>query len=430
LRAVAGSGTIGAVQPAEPSQTAKFAAIARGQHRLTFRQPWILDDPYALSLVGAAWEQLYAQLRAIFPDRVLEEAMTGIVARSRYVEDALQTGTFEQYVILGAGLDSFARRRPDMLASTRVFEVDHPTTQAWKRERAEVMALPRSDRHVFAPVDFESDTLDAGLAAVGFDPSASTLFSWIAVMPYLTIDAIETTLHGLVRAARGSQVALSYGVREEYLDDVGRRFISLLQRVATQRGEPLVTLLSPTEAEDLLSRCGLSVLDHLDRLALSERYVAGRTDVPLPYTVERVITAAVPRCDQALAHLRRHGIAEEPEAVVGDAGYWHTRQIHAIQDRGIEVLVPPDGAMREGNRPGWEDGLYEQMREKLKTAHGRTLYALRKTTIEPVFGQIKYNRRIDQFMRRGRAAVQSELRLVAATHNMLKLHNHWISNPA
>jgi transposase len=137
-----------------------------------------------------------------------------------------------------------------------------------------------------------------------------------------------------------------------------------------------------------------------------------------------------PMLDQALAHLRRHGITEQPEAVVGDAGYWHTRQIHAIQDRGIEVLVPPDGAMREGNRPGWENGLYEHMREKLKTAHGRTLYALRKTTIEPVFGQIKYNRRIDQFMRRGRAAVQSELRLVAATHNMLKLHNHWISNPA
>ena len=137
-----------------------------------------------------------------------------------------------------------------------------------------------------------------------------------------------------------------------------------------------------------------------------------------------------PMLDQALAHLRRHGIAEQPEAVVGDAGYWHTRQIHAIADRGIEVLVPPDGAMREGNRPGWEDGLYEQMREKLKTAHGRTLYALRKSTIEPVFGQIKYNRRIDQFMRRGRAAVQSELRLVAATHNMLKLHKHWIANTA
>ena len=77
-----------------------------------------------------------------------------------------------------------------------------------------------------------------------------------------------------------------------------------------------------------------------------------------------------------------------------------------------------------------EDGVYEQMREKLQTDCGRTLYALRKITIEPVFGQIKYNRRVDQFMRRGRAAVHSELRLVAATHNMLKLHNHWIANTA
>jgi hypothetical protein len=72
-----------------------------------------------------------------------------------------------------------------------------------------------------------------------------------------------------------------------------------------------------------------------------------------------------PMLDQALEHLRRHGITEQPEAVVGDAGYWHTRQIEAIADRGIEVLVPPDGAAREGKRPGWEDGLYEQMREKL-----------------------------------------------------------------
>jgi Transposase DDE domain len=137
-----------------------------------------------------------------------------------------------------------------------------------------------------------------------------------------------------------------------------------------------------------------------------------------------------PVLDQALAHLHRHGICEQPEVVVGDAGYWHTRQIEAIAQRGIEVLVPPDGAARDGKRPGWENGIYEQMREKLQTAPGRALYALRKITIEPVFGQIKYNRRVDQFMRRGRAAVHSELRLVAATHNLLKLHNHWIANTA
>ena len=137
-----------------------------------------------------------------------------------------------------------------------------------------------------------------------------------------------------------------------------------------------------------------------------------------------------PMLEVTLAHLRRHGITEQPEAVAGDAGYWHTRQIQAITDRGIEVLIPPDGAMREGKRPGWEHGLCPRMRDKLADDCGRKLYALRKTTIEPVFGQIKYNRRVDQFMRRGRAAVDSELRLVAATHKILKLHSHWIANAA
>jgi hypothetical protein len=86
--------------------------------------------------------------------------------------------------------------------------------------------------------------------------------------------------------------------------------------------------------------------------------------------------------------------------------------------------------MREGHRPGWEHGFYEAMREKLKSDRGRKPYAQRKTSVEPVYGQIKYNRRIDRFMRRGRAAVQSEWRLVTATHNLLKLHNHWIANTA
>ena len=87
---------------------------------------------------------------------------------------------------------------------------------------------------------------------------------------------------------------------------------------------------------------------------------------------------------------------------LADAGYWHTAQMQAITDRGIEVLAPPDGNMREGKRPGWEGGPYQQMRDKLATDRGRELYGQRKITIEPVFGQIKQNRRIDRFMRRGR----------------------------
>ena len=137
-----------------------------------------------------------------------------------------------------------------------------------------------------------------------------------------------------------------------------------------------------------------------------------------------------PMLDTTLDELRERGVADVPEVVLADAGYWHTAQMQAITERGIEVLVPPDGNMREGKRPGWEDGLYQRMRDKLTSERGRKLYAQRKVTIEPVFGQIKYNRRIDRFMRRGRAAAQSEWRLVTATHNLLKLHSHWIADPA
>ncbi len=137
-----------------------------------------------------------------------------------------------------------------------------------------------------------------------------------------------------------------------------------------------------------------------------------------------------PMLDTTLSHLERHGVSEQPEAVIADAGYWHNRQIEQLTDRGIEVLIPPDGNMREGKRPGWEHGFYEAMRRKLSSERGRKLYAQRKISIEPVYGQIKYNRRIDRFMRRGRAAARSEWRLVTATHNLLKLHSHWIATTA
>ena len=137
-----------------------------------------------------------------------------------------------------------------------------------------------------------------------------------------------------------------------------------------------------------------------------------------------------PMFHRTMENLEAQGVTESPGVVVADAGYWNTGHIQAINQRGVEVLIPPDGAMREGKRPGWEDGPYDAMRDKLSSEEGRKLYAKRKITIEPVYGQIKYNRGITEFMRRGRAAVQSEWRLVAATHNLLKLHSHWIASTA
>jgi hypothetical protein len=124
--------------------------------------------------------------------------------------------------------------------------------------------------------------------------------------------------------------------------------------------------------------------------------------------------------------LRTIGLGD-PEVVLADAGYWHQRQMEHILSEGMTVLIPPDGGLRKGARPGWTGGLYDFMRRVLATPEGRALYRERQITIEPVFGQIKFNRAIKRFQRRGRSACRSEWRLIAASHNLLKLHTHQLA---
>ena len=123
----------------------------------------------------------------------------------------------------------------------------------------------------------------------------------------------------------------------------------------------------------------------------------------------------------------RAALVGDPHLVLADAGYWHQRQIETVVSDGIQVLVSPDSSLRRGPRPGWTGGLYDFMRRVLATPEGRALYRRRQATIEPVFGQLKFNRQIGRFQRRGRAACRSEWRLIAATHNLLKLHRHRLS---
>jgi hypothetical protein len=129
----------------------------------------------------------------------------------------------------------------------------------------------------------------------------------------------------------------------------------------------------------------------------------------------------------ALDELERAGVTERPRTVLADAGYWHTKQIEHLLGDGFQVLVPPDSMIRDGAPPGWEGGMYAFMRRVLATDLGRELYIKRRRSIEPVFGQIKHNRGIGRFRRRGMAAVRSEWRPIAATNNLMKLHNHWIA---
>jgi Transposase DDE domain len=130
-----------------------------------------------------------------------------------------------------------------------------------------------------------------------------------------------------------------------------------------------------------------------------------------------------PMVDATARELARAG-AESPAVVIADAGYWHKRQMENVVCRGIQVLIPPDSGLRKSARPGSDGGLYAFMRRVLSTEQGKALYRKRQATVEPVFGQIKFNRRFDRFLRRGRLVVRSEWRLFSASHNLLKLHSH------
>jgi len=278
---------------AAPSRTAMLAAVGRGLLRLETAPPWVLDDPFALMLIGPTWQELRTGPVSLFSDGVIREILAGVGTRGRYAEDRLAVGAFTQYVILGAGLDSFAWRRPDLLRSLRVFEVDHPASQAWKLERVSGLGLPLGDSQVFVPVDFETGSLHDALRAAGFDWDQRTLFSWTGVAPYLTAPAIESTLRTIAGGAAGSEVVLSYRADESVLDEAGREFIRVYAPLAASLGEPIQPGWPVTEIEQLIGQSGLEVVDHPARADLQERYFAGRADGLRPFTAESLLTARV-----------------------------------------------------------------------------------------------------------------------------------------
>jgi O-methyltransferase involved in polyketide biosynthesis len=144
---------------------------------------------------------------------------------------------------------------------------------------------------VLAPVDFERQSLRDGLDAAGFDPSQQTLFSWLGVAPYLTVEAIKATLRWVADCAPGSEIVFDYLVTDEYWDGVGRRFVDTFGAIAADAGEPVGSALSPVYAETLVDGCGLAVSEHLDRDDLTSRYIACHGDGLAPLSCIRLITA-------------------------------------------------------------------------------------------------------------------------------------------
>jgi methyltransferase (TIGR00027 family) len=264
------------MEQAIPSRTALSVALRRAAHQL-HDSPVVFDDPIAIALLGTTYAE---ELRRtpVRIDRPFSIALRAfLVARSRYAEDNLRKavgGGVEQYVLLGAGLDTFAYR--NSYAQLRVFEVDHPATQQWKREllQRNRIAIPKSV--TYTPVDFERQSLSTQLGDAGFNHRAPAFFAWLGVVPYLTLEAFRGTLSFISAQSSGSGLTLDYGQPRAVLPLLERLAHDSLASRVEKAGEPFRLFFTPTEIAAEFSR--FHTLEDLGAPEINARYFSGRTD--------------------------------------------------------------------------------------------------------------------------------------------------------
>lgn len=259
--------------------TAVRVALWRAMHVLVDPPPHVLEDEVGLRLVAPA-----AGWRArpdMDPDGT-RWFRAGIVARARFVEDLVAEQAdhgVAQYVILGAGLDTFAQRRPELASRLRVFEVDQPGPQAWKRRRlAELGAgVPQWLRLV--PVDFEAGgSWWDQLLGAGFDPSQPAVVVSTGVTLYLSKEANAATLRQIAELAPGSTFATTFLLPSELVEDVLQPGFEAAEKGARAAGTPFVSFYAPDEILALARQAGFRDARHIHAPALNERYFAARTD--------------------------------------------------------------------------------------------------------------------------------------------------------
>jgi methyltransferase (TIGR00027 family) len=265
---------------ARPSITAQRVAMRRAAHQL-FDRPLVLEDPIAIPILSAdAQAQVRAEERKA-RGRAQSSFRAFIVARSRFAEDELAAAVARgatQCVILGAGLDTFAYRNPFPSAQLRVFEVDHPATQAWKRKRLASGGITIPESLAYAPVNFETESLADGLAAASFDSSRVTFFSWLGVTPYLTRAAMFSTLEFIVARPNGSGVVFDYARPRNSVGLLGRIAFDAMARRVAKAGEPFQLFFDSAELERELRALGFSSVEDLGSDAVNARYFRDRSD--------------------------------------------------------------------------------------------------------------------------------------------------------
>jgi methyltransferase (TIGR00027 family) len=275
--------------------TAAGAAFARAAHRLLDGDPKVFDDPLAAVLLGPDVETAIDYMTTMGTPETQAGSRALIVGRARYVEDRLAAAVargVRQYVILGAGLDSFAHR--DRLG-TRVFEVDLPELQAWKRKRYAACGLKTPDTLVYVPTDFESESAVDALRRSAFDFGQPSFVAWAGVVPYLTAEAIDATLAAIASFQAGTELVLSYVTPPRLWDPLDRLVAEFIIPSAESLGEPIRSFHQPEDIAAVLDGHGFADLTHFGpHEAALQPYYRNRTDLIRPCGFERCIAATIP----------------------------------------------------------------------------------------------------------------------------------------
>jgi methyltransferase (TIGR00027 family) len=281
------------------SRTALMAAYIRSYHSI-HDSPKIFDDFLAYQLLTAeehkSFQDYYLTLlknsnivssnEQVISLGTIMQVMTAsalILSRSRYTEDTLEEAVrhgVKQYVILGAGMDTFAFRRSEMLKQIEVFEVDHPDTQTFKRRRIAELGWECSPSLHFVPVDFTIDNLRKALFQSSYDPTALSFFSWLGVTYYLPKDALFDTLRTISDIApAGSKVVFDYYDTDIFNQDKVHPLMKTALKNLKRHGEPLKTVFNATTLATELAKVGLHLHEQLDPNEIEERYFKKRSDL-------------------------------------------------------------------------------------------------------------------------------------------------------
>jgi methyltransferase (TIGR00027 family) len=254
----------------QPSMTALRVARLRARHQISsFASVFV--DPYAIPLLGEG-EPRAADLAA--EDAYTRRLRLFVVARSRFAEDSLVAAVkrgVRQVVILGAGLDTLSLRNPHPTTGLRIFEVDHPATQAWKRQMLVAARIAEPDATVFVPVDFERQFLSEELARSGYAVGDPGFFIWLGVVPYLTREAIFSTL-SFIAAVPGSEVVFDYGEPPESREEPARTMLLERARKLAEKGEPWISFFNPGALAADLGKTGFDEIEDFSGGDLAIRY--------------------------------------------------------------------------------------------------------------------------------------------------------------